>query len=211
MIFLFVLTLVSAFFIVLLFFSSKIIIRSTNSEGTPVHLFEVRILFHAIRIRLSFYDMQKSFQIRFWRWPLLTKKISPKKGIDKKKKKTTVEKSKKRFSEKLLNRLSYIHLNLSELNHQIVTLLKSFRRPELKGRIRIGFGNPMYTGLLMGSYAMVANYWPEMRRDVSLQPEFTRAKIQWQLFLKSDFILAVLLWRGVFVGHLFWKMKRKNK
>ena len=210
MFFLFVLTLVSVFFIALLFFSSEIIVHSSNNGGTPVHLFELRILFHAVRISLSFHNTQKSIQIRFWRWPLLTKKISPKKGIEKKKKKTTVEKSKKRFSEKLQNILSYIYLNLAEPKHQIVALLKSFRRPELNGRIRVGFGNPMHTGLLMGSYTMVANYWPEVRQHVLLQPEFTRKGAQWKLSLKIDFILALLLWRALFIGHLFWKMKRKT-
>ncbi|HDL18814.1 MAG TPA: hypothetical protein ENH29_07150 [Bacteroidetes bacterium] len=210
MFFLYGSALVTVFFVVLLFFSSNIIVQSNNSGDTPVHTLELRILFHVVRISFSFRDKQKSIQMCFWRWPLLTKKISQKQGIKKRKKKKIAGKSGKHFSEKLKNILSYTHLNLVDLKQQTVALLKSFRRPELNGRIRIGFGNPMYTGLMMGSYAMVATYWPEVRQHVLLQPEFTCTDTQWQLSLKVDCILACLLWRGLLIGRLFWQMKRKS-
>lgn len=192
--------------LVMFFVSARIMINSTKQDSFNSHFLELGLIFNVFRLQFVYQEKQKTIHFMLGNWNIFSKSLVEKKPTKKKKKKIK-PKTKKSFAQKVKSYLKYKSLRLFELKNHLTALLRSFKNPQIKGRVQIGFTNPMHTGLLMGGYSLLSGIWTGFQKHVVFEPVFTNSSANWQLLFSTRFIIARLAWRGF----LIWNRIRKIK
>lgn len=195
------------FFLTSLFFSNRICLKSQKDDNTESHIFELGLIFNLVGFQFVYKEVYKFFRIRVGRFSIFSKKLISKKTKHKNEEPAGSEPGNNSIAAKIRNFSRWGDLQFKQLQKPLVGMLSNFRNPKINGHIRIGFENPMATGLLMSGYSMVHGIWPEFKKNLLLEPVFTQSGMNWRITFSADFRLAVLIWRGILV----WNVVRKVK
>ena len=195
------------FFLISLFFINRICLKSQKDDNTESHIFELGLIFNLVGFQFGYKEVYKYFRIRVGRFSIFSKKLISKKTKHKNEEPAGPEPGNNSIAAKIRNFSRWGDLQFKQLQKPLVGILSNFRNPKISGHIRIGFENPMATGLLMSGYSMIHGIWPEFQKNLLLKPVFTQSGMNWRITFSADFMLAVLIWRGI----LIWNVVRKVK
>ena len=165
------------------------------------------MIFNLIGFQFVYKEVYKFFRIRIGRFFIFSKKLISKETKRKKEEPLQPKPNNKSIAAKIQNVSRWSDLQFKQLLKHLVGILTGFRNPQISGQIRVGFENPMFTGMLMSAYSMIYGIWPEFQKNLLLKPVFAQSGMNWRITFSSDFMLAILIWRGF----LAWNVVRKVK
>jgi len=192
--------------LLLLCLTTQLRVNAAKIDKSNQLVLELSFIFNVILLRYCQLAARKSLHFGIGRWGII--KINLKKSTPApKKSKPATAKPKVPFSQRLTKFARLLHRHWRELKTELVYLLRSFHRPQLNGKMQIGFQNPMYTGLLFGGYYLITAIWPGLTQRFNLQPVFIRAETNWDFTFRVEFVPLQLIWRGF----RCWQIIRQSK
>lgn len=182
-------------FISLILLSQSKIQVSTNRSDS---IYELEVIFELIHGVISVKYLQDSstrfFQISLRNMILINKTIE----INKKgEQENSIKKPKKKPAKKKSNIQKLKDLNWTYTKYRIRKIITSFSRPELSGICKVGFKNPMHTGIMQGVVSSFTGMFPQTGQKLILVPVFTERCLYWDIQFSTLFRIFPIMWHSL--------------